>query len=71
MGRHRFNRYIVECKSAQELGVLCYNADLIDTQWNVNRSTIGTSWGLFYDLIDTQWNVNELPQEIATYEGKI
>ena len=36
----RFNRYIVECKSQHQYGVIMYTQDLIDTQWNVNLQAV-------------------------------
>ena len=44
--------------------VIC-SIDLIDTQWNVNRSEDIYKMYMSKDLIDTQWNVNE---ELGTWD---
>ena len=55
---HRFNRYIVECKSETTEDDIHVELDLIDTQWNVNFCLVVFKSVPVSDLIDTQWNVN-------------
>ena len=55
--KHRFNRYIVECKVTSGSALASTYCDLIDTLWNVKAQGQSKQWHKPQDLIDTLWNV--------------
>ena len=63
----RFNRYIVECKLQNIIGVSITDVDLIDTQWNVNKlaSITGQDWSRFNRyIVECKFCMNTINERI-------
>ena len=69
MASFGFNRDIVECKEQAQPELELVEKDLIETLWNVKKTSSLKNKPLLLDLIETLWNVKlaKKPDEVGGY----